>query len=154
DPFVYARQWVGLDPERVGAELESLWKRYGFRDVNFQDETFFTSANRTVAIAEEFLRRGLPITWAATMRADQCSRLSDGVLETCKQSGLRRVLVGVESGSSEMLRRIRKDITIEQVLETASRCLALGIRVQFPFIVGFPDEDDASVAATMALIKQ
>jgi len=88
------------------------------------------------------------------MRADQGSRLPDDVLETCKRSGLRRVLVGVESGSNDMLKRIKKDITIEQVIATAERCLALGIRVRFPFIVGFPEEDEASVRATLDLIKR
>jgi anaerobic magnesium-protoporphyrin IX monomethyl ester cyclase len=154
DPFVYERRWVGLEPARVGSEIADLWRRYRFADVNFQDETFFTSAPRVVAIAEEFLTRKLPITWAATMRADQCTRLSDDALQTCKRSGLRRVLVGVESGSPEMLKRIKKDVTIEQVLETAERCLKVGIRVRFPFIVGFPDEDEASVAATLALVKR
>jgi radical SAM superfamily enzyme YgiQ (UPF0313 family) len=154
DPFVYERRWVGLDPARIGAEVETWWRRYEFTDLNFQDETFFTSTARAVAIAEEFIRRHLPITWAATMRADQCERLSDEALDTCRRSGLRRVLVGVESGSPEMLKRIKKDITVEQVLATAERCLALGIRVRFPFIVGFPDEDDASVAATLGLVKR
>ncbi|HUK20017.1 MAG TPA: radical SAM protein [Gemmatimonadales bacterium] len=153
DPFVYQRRWVGLEPARVGAEIAELWQRYGFQDVNFQDETFFTSTPRVVAIAEEFLGRKVPITWAATMRADQCSRLPDDALAICKRSGLRRVLVGVESGSPDMLKRIRKDVTIEQVLETAERCLKAGIRVRFPFIVGFPDEDEESVSATLALIK-
>ena len=154
DPFVYQRRWVGLDPARVGFEIEQWWFRYRFTDVNFQDETFFTSTPRVVAIAEEFIRRGLPITWAATMRADQCVRMTDDAFEVCKRSGLRRVLVGVESGSPEILKRIKKDITIEQVLETAARCRALGLRVQFPFIVGFPDEDEDSVSATLALAKR
>jgi radical SAM superfamily enzyme YgiQ (UPF0313 family) len=154
DPFVFDRRWVGLSPERIGEEIEALWHRYQFNDVNFQDETFFTSAPRVQAIAEQFISRRLPITWAATMRADQCSRLADSVLETCKRSGLRRVLVGVESGSPEMLKRIQKDITVEQVLITAERCRALGIKVRFPFIVGFPDEDEASVSATMELVKR
>lgn len=154
DPFVYERRWVGLAPERIGAEIEALWRAHRFDDLNFQDETFFTSADRAVAIAEQFLRRELPISWAATMRADQCSRLSDAALEVCKRSGLRRVLVGVESGSPEMLRRIKKDITVDQVLNTAVRCQAFGIKVRFPFIVGFPDEDEASVAATLGLVKR
>jgi radical SAM superfamily enzyme YgiQ (UPF0313 family) len=154
DPFVYQRRWVGLEPARVGAEIEELWRRHRFTDLNFQDETFFTSTPRVMAIAEEFIRRRLPITWAATMRADQCMRLSDQEFQTCKRSGLRRVLVGVESGSPAMLKRIKKDITVEQVLETAERCRSLGIRVQFPFIVGFPDESEESVAETLALAKR
>jgi len=154
DPFVYERRWVGLEPARVGSEIEEWWRRYRFADVNFQDETFFTSTPRVVAIAEEFIRRQLPITWAATMRADQGSRLSEAGFATCKRSGLRRVLVGVESGSPAVLKRIKKDITLEQVLETAARCLSFGIRVRFPFIVGFPDEDEESVAATLAFVKR
>ncbi|MSR05827.1 MAG: radical SAM protein [Gemmatimonadetes bacterium] len=154
DPFVYKRGWVGLAPERIGQEIETWWRQYHFTDVNFQDETFFTQAPRVVAIAEEFIRRKLPISWAATMRADQCARMPDDVLQTAKRSGLRRVLVGVESGSPEMLKRIAKDVTIEQIMITAERCRVLGLRVQFPFIVGFPGEDDESVAASFSLAKR
>jgi anaerobic magnesium-protoporphyrin IX monomethyl ester cyclase len=81
----------------------------------------------------------MKITWAATMRADQGVRLPEEVWALCKQSGLRRLLVGVESGSNEMLKRIRKDIKIEQVFETAEKMLRYNIAVHFPFIVGFPD---------------
>lgn len=154
DPFVYKRTWKGFEPERVGREIHAAWTRWRFDDVNFQDETFFTYASHVQGIAEELIRRKLPVTWAATMRADQCSRLPDEVLVTCRRSGLRRVLVGVESGSPETLKRIRKDITLDQVFETAERCSRLGIKVQFPFIVGFPDEPDESVQATLDVAKR
>ncbi len=154
DPFVYNRQWTGLDPERVGEELEYLWRQYRFDDVNFQDETFFTYPKRVEGIAEQLIRRNLNTTWAATLRADQCARLPEEVFALCKRSGLRRVLVGVESGSQEMLDRIEKDIKIEQVFLTAERCRKHGVAGQFPFIVGFPDETDESVRATFTAIKR
>lgn len=154
DPFVYKRRWMALDPVRVADEIEAAWRRWGFVDVNFQDETFFTYAQHVQGIAEEFIRRKLPITWAATMRADQCSRLPDEVFDVCRRSGLRRVLVGVESGSPEMLRRLRKDITLDQVFFAAERCRKAGVRVQFPFIVGFPGETEESVRATFDVAKR
>ena len=154
DPFVYQRAWKGLDPARVGAEIEAAWRRWGFDDVNFQDETFFTYPRHVEGIADELLRRKLGVTWAATMRADQCARLPDGTLEKCRRSGLRRVLVGVESGSPETLLRIKKDITLEQVFLAAERCSRLGIKVQFPFIVGFPDEPPESIQATLDVAKR
>ena len=154
DPFVYKRGWVGFSRERIGAELEGLWHRYHFDDVNFQDETFFTYAEHVEGVADEIIRRELPITWAATMRADQCSRLSDEVFDKCRRSGLRRVLVGVESGSPEMLERIKKDITLEQIFYTAERCRDAGIAVHFPFIVGFPDETEQSVQASLDVAKR
>ncbi len=154
DPFVYGRKWVGLEPTRMALRLRELWERYRFDDVNFQDETFFTRARRVQAFAEQLIDSGLEVTWAATMRADQGVRLPEAVWARCRQSGLRRLLVGVESGSNEMLRRIHKDIRIEQVFHTVERMLRHGIAGHFPFIVGFPDESDASIRATLACAKR
>jgi radical SAM superfamily enzyme YgiQ (UPF0313 family) len=154
DPFVYGRKWVGLEPARMAMRLRELWDRYQFDDVNFQDETFFTRASRIQVFADRLIDAGLKITWAATMRADQGVRLPDDVWARCKQSGLRRLLVGVESGSNEMLKRIKKDIKIEQVFHTADRMLKFGIAGHFPFIVGFPDESDASIQATLDCAKR
>jgi radical SAM superfamily enzyme YgiQ (UPF0313 family) len=154
DPFVYGRKWVGLEPTRMARRLSELWERYRFDDVNFQDETFFTRRDRVQAFADCLIACGLQITWAGTMRADQGVRLPEEVWARCKQSGLRRLLVGVESGSDEMLRRIRKDIRIEQVFHTACKMRDYEIAGQFPFIVGFPDESDASMRATLDCAKQ
>lgn len=154
DPFVYKRKWVGLPPARVGEELGRLHALHGFADVNFQDETFFTQADRVAGIAEELSRRSLPSTWAATMRADQGDRMEDGLWAECKRSGLRRLLIGVEAGTQEMMDRIKKDIRIEQVVRCAERCKRHGIAAQFPFIVCFPGESDSSVAASLGFARR
>jgi anaerobic magnesium-protoporphyrin IX monomethyl ester cyclase len=154
DPFVYGRKWVGLEPTRMAIRLKELWDRYHFDDVNFQDETFFTKRERVHALADKIIESGMKISWAATMRADQGIRLPDDVWVRCKQSGLRRLLVGVESGSNEMLKRIRKDIRIEQVFETAQKMVKHDIAGHFPFIVGFPDESDSSIQASLDVAKR
>ena len=154
DPFVYGRQWVGLEPNRMALRLKELWDRYQFDDVNFQDETFFTKRDRVRDLAERIIESGMKITWAATMRADQGVRLPDDVWAKCKQSGLRRLLVGVESGSNEMLKRIRKDIKIEQVFATAQKMVQHGIAGHFPFIVGFPEESAASIQESLDVAKR
>ena len=154
DPFVYGRKWVGLEPVRMATRLKELWDRYHFDDVNFQDETFFTKRDRVHALADKIVESGMKITWAATMRADQGVRLPEEVWARCKQSGLRRLLVGVESGSNEMLKRIRKDTKIEQVFETAEKMRRHDIAGHFPFIVGFPDERDSSIQASLDVAKK
>lgn len=154
DPFVYGRKWVGLEPDRMAMRLKELWDRYRFDDINFQDETFFTRRERVRTMAEHIVGSGMKITWAATMRADQGVRLPEDMWALCKQSGLRRLLVGVESGSNEVLKRIRKDIKIEQVYETAEKMLRHGLAGHFPFIVGFPDERDAHIQATLDCAKR
>jgi anaerobic magnesium-protoporphyrin IX monomethyl ester cyclase len=154
DPHVFGRAWSGLEPERMGSELETLWRRYRFDDLNFQDETYFTHRPRVTAVCDEILRRGLRFSWAATMRADQGVRLEKAEWDLCKKSGLRRVMVGVESGSQVMLDWLQKDIKLEQVFETAEHMVRHGIAGIFPFIVGFPDETDESVEASLSVIHR
>lgn len=153
DPFVYGRKWVGLEPASIVRALEKLWTKHRFDDVNFQDETFFTKRERVESMARSIVDAEMEFTWAATMRADQGMRLPDEVWKLCKQSGLRRLLVGVESGDPAMLKRIKKDVTIEKILHTAERMRELDIAGIFPFIVGFPDESDASVDATIRFAR-
>jgi radical SAM superfamily enzyme YgiQ (UPF0313 family) len=154
DPTVYGRGWFGLDPSRIGFELEHLWHRYHFTDVGFQDETFFTQTNRVAAIADEILNRGLRFSWMATMRADQGARIDGAVLASCRRAGLRRVMIGVESGSQAMLDWMKKDARLEQVEASADKCRRHGVAVLFNLIVGFPNEPPESIAATLALAKR
>jgi radical SAM superfamily enzyme YgiQ (UPF0313 family) len=56
DPYVYERGWSGLDSKRMGEELETLWRRYRFDDLNFQDETYFTHRERVTEVSEELLQ--------------------------------------------------------------------------------------------------
>jgi radical SAM superfamily enzyme YgiQ (UPF0313 family) len=163
DPFVFKRRWTGLQPPRIGEEVEALWHRYHFDDLAFQDETFFTYRERAVAVAEEFIRRlgggngkaaNRSFTWTATLRADQGERLGDDAMALCVRSGLRRVMIGVESGAQDMMDWMRKDISVEQVLHSAELCVRHEVGAIFPFIVGFPGETDDSVQASLELVKR
>lgn len=149
DPFVFQRKWSAISPERMAEELSHWQKKFRFEDVNFQDETFFTYRKRSLEIAEAFLEKNLKVTWAGTMRADQAHRLDEADFALLKRSGLRRVLIGVESGSQEMMDWMKKDIRIEQVWEAAEKCKRHGIAVIFPFIVGFPGESEANFQASL-----
>ena len=154
DPTVYQRTWSGLSPERVVEELAWLEQRYDVRDVAFQDETFFTHPARVLSIAEGLLAHQTRFTWMATMRADQGARLSIDAFLACRKAGLRRVMVGLESGSQAMLDWMQKDAKVDQVFELADKCRAAGIAVLCNLIVGFPGESDESVRATLQAAKR
>lgn len=153
DPFMYKRGWYGYNPQRMGDEIEALWKQYKFNHIHFQDETYFTYAPRVKAVAEEFIKRKLPITWFGTMRADQGVRLSEDVWKLCKESGLERVMIGMEAGTQEMLDWMQKDIKLNQVYEVAKLCIKFGIAINFSVIVGFPGETKESIFKTLEVVK-
>jgi anaerobic magnesium-protoporphyrin IX monomethyl ester cyclase len=154
DPAVYERGWTGLAPERIADEVAFLRRQYAAEDVAFQDETFFTHPSRVDRLADELLARDVRVTWTATLRADQACRMGEALLAKTVRSGLRRVMVGVESGDQSTLDRLRKDMRLAQVIETAEMCARHDVGVIFNFIVGFPGEPDASVDATLRLAKR
>jgi radical SAM superfamily enzyme YgiQ (UPF0313 family) len=154
DPTIYGRAWSGLAPERVAEEASALQRRYAMEELAFQDETFFTHPARVDAIAEQFLVRGITCAWTATLRADQACRMGDGLMAKAVRAGLRRVMIGVESGSQAVLDSIRKDVTLEQVATAAEMCRRHRLGAIFNFIVGFPGESDESMEATLQLAKR
>lgn len=154
DPAVYERGWTGLTPQRIAAEAQQLQRRYGMTELAFQDETFFTHPKRVEALSREFLERDLSIEWTATLRADQACRMGDALFGEAVRAGLSRVMVGVEAGSQAMLDRLKKDLRIDQVLDTADMCVRHQVGAIFNFIIGFPGEDEASIEATLALAKR
>jgi radical SAM superfamily enzyme YgiQ (UPF0313 family) len=153
DPAVYARGWTGLAPARVAAEMADLVRRYHMEELAFQDETFFTSPARIEQLASELERRGVRVPWTATLRADQACRMGEALFARAVESGLRRVMIGVESGSQQTLDWLKKDHRLEQVTRAAELCVRHDVGAIFNFIVGFPGEPDESVSATLALAK-
>ena len=154
DPTVYARGWTGLAPERVAEEAAGLQRRYGMEELAFQDETFFTHPARVDAMAGQFLSRGLSFAWTATLRADQACRMGEPLLAKAIRSGLRRVMIGVESGSQAMLDAMKKDLRLDQVMAAAAMCRDHRLGAIFNFIVGFPGESDESIEETLQLAKR
>jgi anaerobic magnesium-protoporphyrin IX monomethyl ester cyclase len=154
DPAMYKRGWHGYSPQRIADEIEALWKDHSFEHVHFQDETFFTNAKRVEGIAAAFIERKLPISWFGTMRADQGVRLPSGIWKLCKRSGLERVMIGMESGTQQMLDWMQKDIKLEHIYETAERCIENDIAINFSVILGFPGESEESITLTLEAIKR
>jgi anaerobic magnesium-protoporphyrin IX monomethyl ester cyclase len=154
DPFVFGRLYMSKSDEKMAEEIEYYYKKYQFSDLNFQDETYFTLVQRVENFAREIIKRNIKFTWAATMRADQGTRISNESWLLLKKSGLRKLLIGVESGSQEMMDNLKKDIKLSQVFECANTCKELGIAVDFPFIVGFPEESDQNVKESISIIKK
>jgi anaerobic magnesium-protoporphyrin IX monomethyl ester cyclase len=154
DPFMYKRAWYGFSPERMGNEIEALWHKYKFDHVHLQDETFFTNSKRVKAVAQEFINRQLPISWFGTMRADQGVRLDDDVWQLCKQSGLERVMIGMEAGTQDMLDWMQKDIKVHHIFEAAEKCIKYDIAINFSVIVGFPNETEESISETLRIVKK
>jgi len=73
-------------------------------------------------------------------RASIIQRFTDDQLRLLPLSGAWRISLGVESGDPEMLRKIKKHITLDEVRQAVLRLRQAGVpQVKVFFIMGFPD---------------
>ncbi|MFQ5965310.1 MAG: hopanoid biosynthesis associated radical SAM protein HpnJ [Candidatus Scalinduaceae bacterium] len=109
------------------------------KEIFFDDDTF--TANK---IRARELSRGLKklnITWSTTSRANTDYE----TLRIMKDSGLRLLVVGYESGNQEILNNIRKGITLNEARKFTRICKELGIMIHGAFVLGLPEETPETI---------
>ena len=154
---VYARRWIGLEPERVVDELEMLVRKHGIGLIYMDDNNFFINKSRARRICELMLERKLNLKWFATVRAEQFISFDDEILKLATSAGFIKAMVGAESGDQRILDMASKDRTVQDAVRCAEICKKYGIQPSFSYIFGFPyetrQEHDTELKATLDLIK-
>ncbi len=74
-------------------------------------------------------------------RGSDINRKSEEELKELKEAGLDMVYVGAESGSNEVLRRICKGSTKEEILEAIQKAERCGIKTSVTFISGIGGQE-------------
>ena len=139
--FCLGRRMVGSrvrfrSAVRVADEIATLLA-LGFTRINIADDLFPASKKRVRAFCDEIIRRGLCFTWSAFARVDT---VSEDVLGLMRRAGCDAVSFGIESGNPEMLKRIKKGITLDQARHAVSLCRKVGMLAHASFMVGLPGE--------------
>ena len=148
--FCVGRKMVGSrvryrDPIKVVDELEYL-SNLGFPQINLADDLFTANKRHCLAVCREIMKRGLKVKWTSFARVDT---VSPEVLVEMKAAGCSAVSFGVESGNQEILKTIKKGITLDQVVRAVEMCTAAGLTPHASFILGLPGETPETVAESV-----
>jgi anaerobic magnesium-protoporphyrin IX monomethyl ester cyclase len=131
-------------------ELEDL-AGLGFHQINFADDLFTGRKKHCMAVCDEILARGLKITWSCYSRVDT---ISPEMLAKMRQAGCTTMAFGIESANAEILKAVRKGITIAKTLEAIEMCVEAGIDPHCSFIFGLPGETKETMAETLEFCQK
>ncbi len=145
-------QYSRMSYRRVADVIEELVEidRLGFREVYFKDLTFGLNKRVTVEFLEGLKSRKLRLRWLCTTRVDVATAR---LLTLMRQAGCYGVEFGVESGQQRRRALNGKPIPDEQIHEVFNRCRQLGIETTAFVIIGFEDETEEEIRATMRFIE-
>jgi radical SAM superfamily enzyme YgiQ (UPF0313 family) len=149
------RLWRPIQPDRVRENMVRLVEQTGANTAFCLDDMFFTDIRRVKAICREFVDAGLKLHIDnVNCRADAVLRWDDEVAELLAAAGVRRLFVGLETGSDRMLKLIQKGSTRKAAID-ANRILArTNIKPIYAFMAGFPNETVADMQDTLSLMAQ
>lgn len=136
-------------PQNVADEMAYMKKLFPqVREFFFDDDTFTANLPRAREIARKLARLGL--TWSCNSRAN----LDENTIRSFKDSGLRLFLVGYESGNADILQRIKKGVTLDEMRRFTRACHRAGVVIHGTFILGLPVENRETIENTINFAKE
>ena len=151
DTSVFSRQIRFHSAEYVLEMIGYLVKRFGVREVVFEDDQFLIKKGRVAEICEGFLTAKWGISWCCSGRVNSVNDLE--LLKLMKRSGCWQISYGIESGNQHILNFAKKGITIEQIERAVRLTRESGILSKGYFIFGLPHENEKSMKNTIRFAK-
>jgi radical SAM superfamily enzyme YgiQ (UPF0313 family) len=155
---ILKNRWRPRTAEQVLRDLDHIASKEYFKHkrLRFWDENFFVDINRAKKIIDGMLERNFNMPWETTIRANYVKEgmVDDELLAKLKKTGCYLLSFGAESGSPRILAKIKKDITPDEVVNSAKMCLKHNIIPQYSFMIGLPGETKEDMKLTLKLIDK
>jgi radical SAM superfamily enzyme YgiQ (UPF0313 family) len=145
------RKYRARSAENIADEFEWIKENLPeVKEIFLEDDTFTINKKLVREFCKEIKRRKVDVTWSCNARA----ALDYETLKEMKESRCRLLIVGYETGSDEILRSIKKGITVEQMKEFTKNAKKARLRIHGDFIIGLPGETKETTEKTFKFIKE
>jgi anaerobic magnesium-protoporphyrin IX monomethyl ester cyclase len=134
--------------ESVLSEIHQCIEQYQIKNFIFCDDTFTLRKDQTIDICKKITELPDRINIFCSSRIDT---LTEDRLEWLKKAGCYCLTFGIESGNNEILKLMRKGITVEQVRKSVALTKAAGIEVHGSFIIGNLGDTEETIKQTIEL---
>lgn len=138
-------------PENVFAEIEECYHKYNIKNFFFKADTFTINEDWVISLCDMIKNSDLNGKIAYTVNS-RVKPISEKVLIALKETGCFMIAYGIESGSDETMRLIKKGATVDDARNAIALTKKVGIPVFGFFMIGFPWETEEHIKATEDLI--
>lgn len=132
-------------PESIINEIKYCIEKYGTKHIYFKADNFNFDKNWVLELCEKIISSGLNFDWYCDLTP---KNIDDNMADLMKKSGCSLCRIGAESGSSEILEKLDKDITKESIIETVKVLKKHKIKTLSMFMFGLPWETEETAEET------
>ncbi|MEA2904150.1 MAG: anaerobic magnesium-protoporphyrin monomethyl ester cyclase [Alphaproteobacteria bacterium] len=152
-PQMWTTRYLARDPVQVADEIETYKTKYRIQNIDFQDLTAVVKRQWVVAFCRELIRRKLDITWQMPS-GTRCEVFDEEVADLLYRSGCRALAFAPESGSPDILAKIKKQVNLDHMLEAMRVAVRRGFSLSCFMVVGFPDDTPATLQESLRLVRR
>ncbi|MBN1901457.1 radical SAM protein [Candidatus Sumerlaeota bacterium] len=138
-------------PENIIFELKECVERFGIREFLFNGDTFTMKKSWVLELCELIRKNNLKIRWGCNSRVDTFDLERAKAL---KAAGCWVVAFGVESGSGDLLEKMKKNATPEQARQAIKAAKEAGLLTHAFYIIGLPWETKETLEITLRFARE
>lgn len=136
--------------ENVLDEFEYITDDLSAKEIFIEDDSFTINNKRIIKFCEGLAKRGIQCSWSCQSRAT----LNYDTMKVMKSSGCRLLDVGYESGSDNILKNIKKNIDVGQLVKFTEDAKKAKLKLLADFVIGFNGENKDTAEQTIDFAKK
>ncbi len=126
--------------------IRHLKNKYNIDFISFLDDEFIAKKQRVYEFCEKRNRYFPDLLWSCTGRVNL---INEDITKCMRESGCVAVQYGFESGSEEILKSMKKGVTLQQMEKAIDLGRKHGLLIPASFIIGMPGETDKTCKETV-----
>lgn len=141
-------------PEYVVSEIETIYKKYGRKELIIMDDLFFVNKARLERIKNLLDKKKLTqrMRFEVIGRADL---FTEEIAKILAEMNVFAISFGMESGSERILRYLKNDtVTLNQIRKANSLAKKYQMEILGTFMIGSPGEKEEDIKKTIDFIKE
>jgi len=146
---IFGKKLLFRSAKNVVDEVERIVKDFDLDSFFFADDTFTMDQRHVEDICRELIKRKIRTFW----RCASTVKVKRDTLRLMREAGCLSVSFGVESGSPQILKNIKKNISVEETISAFRNCKDLGMITWAFIMVGNVGETRETVEMTKGLLR-
>lgn len=142
----YGKKQRHRSVENIIQEVKEILFKHNLQDIGMWSDTFTLNKKLVMEFCKAVKKENLKFRWYCNSRVD-C--LDDELVREMASAGCKVMTFGVESLNKEVLEKIKKRITPEQVQRAIKLCKKYKIQSQVHIIFGLPGETKETIRETI-----
>lgn len=145
---IFGHRYRFNSAERMIEEVKILMTDYGAREILFREDNFTASKPRVYEFCDLLHKERIDLSW---MALSHCNSIDADLVGAMHEAGCWHMGLGVESGSPEIQRVLRKNLDLDVARRAFDTIQAAGIKTLAFFMIGNYCDTDRTIQQTIDL---